>query len=96
MTNPYWQRQHQRYVTGGGVSGRYPKQEKAMDEQQENMWVRTGAQLHAARAMLAALEHIADRVRGPNDALKGDIDRIARSAIAQAEAAGITTGEDDD
>lgn len=46
-------------------------------------------QVDAARAMLAALEHIADRVRGPNVALKGDIDRIARSAIAQAEAAGI-------
>jgi len=46
--------------------------------------------LIAARVMLAALVHIRDRSRGPHGTLRGDIDAIARAAIAQAEAAGLS------
>jgi hypothetical protein len=60
-----------------------------MMAQQHDAHVLAWRKHKAAGALLAALEHIADRVRGPNLSLKSDIDRIARSAIAQAEAAGI-------
>jgi hypothetical protein len=66
-----------------------------MDKQQEDMWVQTGAQLAAARAMLKALTAINDRaigVAGHNNAMR-EIAKWSAHAIKLAEEAGITTGE---
>ena len=99
MTNPYWQRQHQRYMTGGGVAARYPKQEKNMTDEREDMWVRAATQLQAARKMLAALKKcrdIACNAQPDPDDIEGRLDQVIdvlHEIIPVAEAAGITTGE---
>lgn len=72
-----------------------------MDQQQEDMWVKTGVQLAAARKMLAALYSSQDmldevmRTVADNDSADM-IDAIMqenRKAIIAAEATGLSTGE---
>jgi len=101
MTNPYWQRQHQRYMTGGGVAARYPtwKERQAMDREQQAETDRAIEGLEkkraASKAMLTALKEIR---AGWSRHMEGDEESrqiaLLDNAIAQAEAAGITTGED--
>jgi len=54
-----------------------------MDKQQEDMWVKTGAQLAAARVMLAALK------TAINYREKGIVLDMMLAAIEQAEEAGL-------
>lgn len=61
-----------------------------MDEQQENMWTKTGDQLAAARIMLTALKAAQAAWFAGNPGTMWMI----KQAIAQAERVGITTGED--
>ena len=67
-----------------------------MDKQQEDMWVKTGAQLAAARKMLAALDDLTFRFQ---DDIADKYDRLlldaANEACDQARAAGITPSRED-
>ena len=61
-----------------------------MDQKQENMWVQTGTQLAAARALLAASKLVIERWHS------GRLDvavRLLNDAIEDAEEAGLSTGE---
>ena len=64
-----------------------------MTDDKTDMWVRSGTQLRAARAMLAALKEAEDLLADLADggAENPELETI-RAAIAQAEAAGIKEG----
>ena len=65
-----------------------------MDQQQENMWVKSGQQLEAARQMLVALKYAVRLLEADHAGSTANARIILRLAITAAKDAGITTGED--